>query len=65
MTLSIMTKCFFAVSFMLSVAYVECHFQAFYADCHYAECRYAECRGATHLYEFRGHCYKTFFVRDL
>jgi hypothetical protein len=50
---------------MLSVAYVECHFQVFYADCRYAECHYAECRGATHLYEFRGQCYKTFFVRDL
>jgi hypothetical protein len=34
----------YAVSFMLTVAYAECHKLALYAECHCAEFRYAECR---------------------
>ncbi len=36
------------MSFILTVAYAECHIKAPYAECRYAECRYAECRGASY-----------------
>jgi hypothetical protein len=35
-------ECFYAVSFMLTVLYVECHKLTFYA-----QCRYSQCRGAS------------------
>jgi hypothetical protein len=52
MTLSIMLECYYTVSFMLTVVYVECRKLAVYADCHFAEChraecRYVKCRGTT------------------
>jgi hypothetical protein len=51
LTLSIMVKCGYTVSFMLSVVYADCHKLALYAECHYAEyrkamCHYAKCHGA-------------------
>ncbi len=39
MTLNIMAQRCYVVSFMLIVTYAECHFQAFYAECHSAGCR--------------------------
>jgi hypothetical protein len=33
----------YAMSLIVSFAYAECHFQAFYVDYRYVECRYAEC----------------------
>jgi hypothetical protein len=41
-----MPQCCYALSFMLTVLYAECHQLALCAECHYAECHYAECRGA-------------------
>ncbi len=51
MTFSLMVKCGYTVSFMLSVVYAECNKLALYAECHYAECcfamcHYAECHAA-------------------
>ncbi len=62
----------YAVSFMLSFTYAECHLFTLYAECHYAECHYAECHYAEcHYAECRGanrppvQSYKTFFHHKL
>jgi hypothetical protein len=41
-----MIECCYAVTFMLTVTYGECHNLALYVECHYVECHFAECRGA-------------------
>jgi hypothetical protein len=46
MTVCIMAECFYTVSFMLTVMYVECRKLTLYAECHYRKCHYAECHYA-------------------
>jgi hypothetical protein len=46
MTVCILAENCYTVSFMLSVTYADCRFQAFHANCRYAERRYAQCHGA-------------------
>ncbi len=48
-THSILEKRCYAVSFMLTVLYVACH----YAECHSAECHSAECHSAACHYAER------------